>query len=173
MMSGSFGPSTSRTRLAKVLYKRSEVRPSILSTNKFKRLVLSEVSSEDMVMFELQYSESEIIGIRYEDSAILEEQSFRVHSKARVRIGHGGVQEGRGQRVKSEGLLDVVSELGFIHYRRSAKYGVCEIRGSEGQCKLFLGEYRSEVVRVYSCIVAIPLFWVDVPTASQSIRFCT
>ena len=41
----------------------------------------------------------------------------------------------------------------------------------EGGCKLFLGEYWSEVVWIHSCIVPIPLFGIDVPTARKCIRF--
>ena len=43
-VSWGLGPSACSTRLAEVLYKCSEVRPDVFTTNKFKRLVLSEMS---------------------------------------------------------------------------------------------------------------------------------
>ena len=36
---------------------------------------------------------------------------------------------------------------------------------------MFLGEHWFEVVRIYASVVPIPLFWVDIPTASEGIRF--
>ena len=38
---------------------------------------------------------------------------------------------------------------------------------------MFLGEHWFEVVQVYTSIVPIPLFWVDVPTASEGIGLCS
>ena len=38
---------------------------------------------------------------------------------------------------------------------------------------MFLGEHWFEVVRIYASIVPIPLFWVDVPMASEGIGLCS
>ena len=37
---------------------------------------------------------------------------------------------------------------------------------------MFLGEHWFEVVRIYVSVVPIPLFWVDVPMASEGIGLC-
>ena len=44
--------------------------------------------------------------------------------------------------------------------------------GSYGGCKLFLSEDGLEVVRVDCGIASIPPFRIDVPSSSESIRFC-
>ena len=38
---------------------------------------------------------------------------------------------------------------------------------------MFLGEHWFEVVRIYVSVVPIPLFWVDIPMASEGIRLCS
>ena len=38
---------------------------------------------------------------------------------------------------------------------------------------MFLGEHWFEVVRIYASVVPIPLFWVNVPTASEGIGLCS
>ena len=38
---------------------------------------------------------------------------------------------------------------------------------------MFLGEHWFEVVQIYASVVPIPLFWVDIPTASEGIRLCS
>ena len=38
---------------------------------------------------------------------------------------------------------------------------------------MFLGEHWFEVVWIYVSVVPIPLFWVDVPTASEGIGLCS
>ena len=38
---------------------------------------------------------------------------------------------------------------------------------------MFLGEHWFEVVQIYVSIVPIPLFWVDVPLASEGIGLCS
>ena len=38
---------------------------------------------------------------------------------------------------------------------------------------MLLGEHWFEVVRIYTSVVPIPLFWVDVPTASEGIGLCS
>ena len=38
---------------------------------------------------------------------------------------------------------------------------------------MFLGEHRFEVVWIYVSMVPIPLFWVDVPMASEGIGLCS
>ena len=40
-------------------------------------------------------------------------------------------------------------------------------------CKLFLNKDGLEVVRVDCSIASIPLFRIDIPSSSESIRFCT
>ena len=42
---------------------------------------------------------------------------------------------------------------------------------SERGGELFLSEYGSEVVWVDDGVVTVPLFWVDVPTASKCVGF--
>ena len=44
--------------------------------------------------------------------------------------------------------------------------------GSYGGCKLFLSEDGFEVVRVDCGVASIPPFRIDVPSSSESIRFC-
>ena len=173
MVTWGLGPSTGSTRLAEILYECSEIRPDVFPTNEFECFVLSEVSGEDVVVPESEYSELEVVGVRYKDSVVFSEKAFGVHGQAGIGVGQSCVQERGSQGVESEGVADIMSELGFVHYGCSPKYRICKVRGSEGRCKLFLGEDWSEIVRIYSCIVAIPLFGVDVPTASEGIRFCT
>ena len=38
---------------------------------------------------------------------------------------------------------------------------------------MFLGEHWFEVVWIYTSIVPIPLFWVDVPMMSEGIGLCS
>ena len=38
---------------------------------------------------------------------------------------------------------------------------------------MFLSEHGFQVMRVYTSIVPIPLFWVDIPTASEGIGLCS
>ena len=38
---------------------------------------------------------------------------------------------------------------------------------------MFLSKYGFQVVRVDTSVVPIPLFWVDVPMASEGIRLCS
>ena len=38
---------------------------------------------------------------------------------------------------------------------------------------MFLGEHWFEVVQIYASVVPIPLFWVDVPLASEGIGLCS
>ena len=40
----------------------------------------------------------------------------------------------------------------------------------EGRCQLFGSEHGSVVLRIDSGIVAIPLFKIDIPSSSKSIR---
>ena len=44
--------------------------------------------------------------------------------------------------------------------------------GSYGGCKLFLSEDGFEVVRVDCGVASIPPFRIDIPSSSESIRFC-
>ena len=46
-----------------------------------------------------------------------------------------------------------------------------EVCSSKGRCQLLGSEHRSVVLWVYSGVVAIPLFWVDVPSSSKRIGF--
>ena len=57
-------------------------------------------------------------------------------------------------------------ELFLIQDKRSSDDGFNNCRGSEGRRELFLGEYRSEIMRVNSGVGAISLFRVDVPSSS-------
>ena len=38
---------------------------------------------------------------------------------------------------------------------------------------MFLGEHWFEAVQIYTSIVPIPLFWVDIPTVSEGIGLCS
>ena len=38
---------------------------------------------------------------------------------------------------------------------------------------MFLGEHWFEVVQIYTSVVPIPLFWVNVPMASEGIGLCS
>ena len=74
-------------------------------------------------------------------------------------------------RVGRKSCENVFVELFYID-----EDGIADCRSEgyccpEGGCELFLGEHGSEVVRVNSSVVPIPLFWVDVPALSQGIRF--
>jgi len=41
----------------------------------------------------------------------------------------------------------------------------------KGQCQLLVSEHRLKVLQVNTGIVATPLFWVNVPTAREHVRF--
>ena len=38
---------------------------------------------------------------------------------------------------------------------------------------MFLGEHWFEVVRIFTSIVPIPLFWINVPMASEGLGLCS
>ena len=74
-------------------------------------------------------------------------------------------------RIGRKSCENVFVELFYIDEDGSADCRSEEYCCPEGGRELFLGEHGSEVVRVNSSIVPIPLFWVDVPASSQGIRF--
>lgn len=62
-------------------------------------------------------------------------------------------------------------ELLNVHDRGGAENRINHVCCSEGRCQLFLGKDRSEIMRICTGIVAIPLFRVDVPASSQRVGF--
>ena len=67
-------------------------------------------------MLESEYSESEIVGVWYNYSVVFLEKAFRVHGQVGIGVGQSCVQERGSQGVESEGVTDIMSELGFVHY---------------------------------------------------------
>lgn len=61
---------TGSTRLAVVLNEFSELRPHIFAAHKFNGLVLTVMSSEDMIMFETEYTEAKISVVGDVDAAV-------------------------------------------------------------------------------------------------------
>ena len=74
-------------------------------------------------------------------------------------------------RVGRKSCKNVSVELFYIDEDSSTDCRSEEYCCPEGGRELFLGEHGLEVVRINSSVVPIPLFWVDVPASSQSIRF--
>ena len=75
--------------------------------------------------------------------------------------------------VSGQSRADIRVELFDVHQGHGLEYQSKECCCSEGQCQLLISEDRMEIVRVNGGIVAIPLFWVDVPSSSQSVGFCS
>jgi len=74
-------------------------------------------------------------------------------------------------RIGGERCKNVFVELFHID-----EDGSVDCRSQENGCpkgghELFLSEHGSEIVWVDPSVVPIPLFWVDVPTSSEGIRF--
>ena len=76
-------------------------------------------------------------------------------------------------RVGGKSCENVFVELFYIDEDGSADCRSEEYCCPEGGRELFLGEHGLEVVRVNSSVVPIPLFWVDVPMASEGIGLCS
>ncbi len=62
-------------------------------------------------------------------------------------------------------------ELINVHYSTGTEGRAFKESSMEGSGELFLGEYRTEIVRIDCCILTIPLFWIDVPSSSECVRF--
>ena len=80
--------------------------------------------------------------------------------KSRVRevFGDGGI----GLECRTD-----IGMKGFkVHDCGSSEYWGTESGCSEGGYKLLISEYRSEIVRINSCIISFPLFRIDVPSFS-------
>ena len=76
MMRG-FSSVTTCAGLTEILYKFSESGPSILSSDQSDSLVLTEVSSSQMIVFVLEDSESEVFGVGYIDLIIFLEEGHQ------------------------------------------------------------------------------------------------
>ena len=83
------GSHTSGAGLAVVLDKGTEEWPSVVVTDELKGLVLAEVSGDCVVVFVKKDAESEIIGVRDEDSVLVSEEAFGVGGP----VGVGQVYE--------------------------------------------------------------------------------
>ena len=64
------------------------------------------------------------------------------------------------------GRFDVGVKLLNVHDGNSLEDGDIEGGCLEGQCQLFISKKWTEIVRIYSGIVAAPLLRVDVPSSS-------
>ena len=64
------------------------------------------------------------------------------------------------------GGFDVGVKLLNVHDGDGSEDGEVEGGHSEGRCQLFISKNWTEIVRIYSGIVAAPLFRVDVPSSS-------
>ena len=64
------------------------------------------------------------------------------------------------------GGFDVRVKLLNVHDGDGSEDGKVEGGGLEGRCQLFITKNWTEIVRIYSGIVAAPLFRVDVPSSS-------
>jgi hypothetical protein len=64
-------------------------------------------------------------------------------------------------------------ELFGIHDDRGVEDWNLESSSSKGRCQLLISKYWSEVMRVYTGIVATSLFWVDVRISSERIGLCS
>ena len=64
------------------------------------------------------------------------------------------------------GGFDVRVKLLNVHDGDGSEDGEVEGGRSEGQCQLFISKNWTEIVRIYSGIVAASLFRVDVPSSS-------
>ncbi len=62
-------------------------------------------------------------------------------------------------------------ELINVHYSTGTEGRAFKESSTEGSGELFLSEYRAEIVRIDCCVLTIPLFWIDVPSSSECIRF--
>ena len=75
-------------------------------------------------------------------------------------------------QVTRESQEDVLMQDVQIHNCSCAKGRKKKDSGSYGGCKLFLSEDGFEVMRVDCGVASIPPFRIDVPSSSESIRFC-
>ena len=71
LMTLRFGTHTSCARLAKVVDEGSESGPHIFMVDYQQIFILTKVSQEYMIMFVLEYSESEISGFRNIDPVVV------------------------------------------------------------------------------------------------------
>ena len=67
--------------------------------------------------------------------------------------------------------LDIIMEFAYVHDKGSSEDNVLEERGSEGSRKLIGSENGAQILRINGTEARIPLFRIDVPSSSQSIRF--
>ena len=64
------------------------------------------------------------------------------------------------------GRFDVGVKLLNVHNGDGSEDGKVEGGCLEGRCQLFISKNWTEIVRIYSGIVAAPLLRVDVPSSS-------
>ena len=155
------GLHTSGAGLAVVLNKGLEEWPSVVVSDMLKGLVLAKVSRERMVMFVEKNAESEIVGVGDVDLVLVLEESFVVGGPVGVRW----VYEVVGDWVRGLGRFDVRVKLLNVHDGDGSEDGNVEEGCLEGRCQLFISQNWTEIVRIYSGIVAAPLIRVDVPSS--------
>ena len=125
-----------------------------------------------MIMLVLEDLELEVIGVWYIHTTIKPEETVGVNGPAG--IGGLGVSHVNGsQRVRGKCREDVIVEVLHVEHGGSPEYWSCKVCCLEGHSKLFLHKHWPEIVRVDASVVLIPLFGIDVPASSESIRFCT
>jgi hypothetical protein len=83
-VTGDLSSSTSSTRTTIVLDKGTDFRPSVVSSNELKSLVLTEVSREYVVVLAAQYAESEVINVRDINPVIQTKEARFVDRPSRV-----------------------------------------------------------------------------------------
>jgi hypothetical protein len=117
-------------------------------------------------MFVVENAEAQIIGFGDIYTIVQTEETIGAAGPARIFSG-GEVAECHG--VRGECGEDVAMELFYVHYGDGAESRGEEVGCPEGRRELFLREYRTEIVRIGSSVVPIPLFSVDVPSSSERI----
>jgi len=122
---GSFARSTGG---AVILDEGTDVRPNILTANEGKGPVDSKMTGEWMIVFELEYPESEIVNVRNVHPAIKAEETLVVDRPAGSR--RSGKVPG-GKWVRRKGSEDISVKLVKVHNNGGPENGSDESGGSE------------------------------------------
>ena len=94
-------------------------------------------------------------------------KSFRIGGP----VGVGQICDVVRDRVSGLGRFDVGVKLLDVHDGDGSEDGNVERGCSKGRCQLFVSKNWTEIVWIYSGIVAASLLRVDVPSSSQSVGF--
>ena len=170
-MSGYLRPSACSAGLAVVADQVAESGPVVVSEDEVLRLVLPPVSGCRMVVSGAEDAETEVTGVRYVGTVVVAEESIGVEGPARVSVGGMGESGGelRGGVVRPLSGADVGPELLLVEDDHGAEYRESEDGSPERRGELLVREHWSVVVWVDDGVVTVPLFWVDVPPASECV----